>query len=236
MIEQLYYMCYTVCMKSQKDDRFIAIELRKKGYSYAYIAEKTKRGKGTLSYWLAHIPYVPNNEMIDKMGKARTASGLAKSRMRLASLDNARKQAESFVGEISKRDILMLGLGLYLGEGTKTHNGLRVINANPKIIRFAIRWFREAFGVGKENFRIRLHLYPDTDIKKSIYFWSSETGLREDQFYSVHIDVRKDKKVPKKGKLPYGTAHLSVLSMGSKSLGVALFRKVIAMTDIVLEK
>ena len=37
-----------------------AIKLRKEGYSYSYIKDKLGISKGTLSYWLRDIKYVPN--------------------------------------------------------------------------------------------------------------------------------------------------------------------------------
>jgi len=221
---------------NQKEARALAVELRKRGYSYGYISEKTKRAKGTLSYWLTDIAYIPNEEMIEKIGKARAASTLTKSRIRRASIDDAKEYAENAIGQMSKRDILMLGLGLYLGEGTKTHNIVRMINSNPEIIRFTMKWFRVIFGIDQSHFRLRLHLYPDSDIAGSIHFWSSQLNLPKKYFYSVHIDQRKDKKMAKKGKTPYGTAHLSVVSKGKKTLGVTLFRRISAMIEVVLKK
>lgn len=221
---------------NQEEARILAVELRKKGYSYSYISEKTKRTKGTLSYWLTDVPYIPNNETIQKIGRARAASTLTKSRIRNASIEDAKVYAKKAVGQMNRRDVLMLGLGLYLGEGTKTHNIVRMINSNPEIIRFTMFWFRDVFGIENSHFRIRLHLYPDSDVAASIRFWSSQVGLSKKYFYPVHIDERKDKKAAKKGKTPYGTAHLSVVSKGKKALGVTLFRRIGAMIEVVLRK
>ena len=203
-----------------------ANELRKAGYSYSYISGETKVTKGTLSAWLSHIPYVPNDEMVKRMGKARTASGLAKHRLKLESLRSANQQAKKDIGILCKRDIFMLGLGLYMGEGTKTHDIVRVINANPQVMNFAIRWFKEVCGMNNFNFKVRLHVYPDNDITKSIKFWSQTTSLPENRFQKTYVDVRKGKKMFKRGKLPYGTAHLSIRSNGRKEFGVFLARRI----------
>ncbi|MEI6345674.1 MAG: hypothetical protein WCO79_00330 [bacterium] len=221
---------------SHKEAHDLAVELRRKGYSYSYISEKTKKSKGTLNYWLSDVPYVPNHETVEKIGRARVASTLTKSRIRKASLEDAKSYAETAVGTMYRRDVFMLGLGLYLGEGTKTHNIVRMINSNPDIIRFSIKWFREVFGITRDHFRIRLHLYPDSDVDASIQFWSSQVGLSKKHFYPVHVDRRKDKKASKRGKTPYGTAHLSVISHGKRTLGVTLFRRINAMIETVLMK
>ena len=210
-------------------------KLRKEGYSYKYISEKTDIGKSTLSGWLSGIPYTPNKRTIERIGKARTASGFAKAKQKLKSIETAGREAKNDIGQLIKRDLFMLGIGIYIGEGSKTNDIVRVINADPKIIRFAVKWFEEVCGLPRENFRIRLHLYPDNDIRKSMGFWSNVSGIPIGQFQKTQIDLRKNKKILKKGKLPYGTAHLSVQSNGKKEFGVFLARKINAWIGEVLK-
>ena len=94
---------------------------------------------------------------------ARAMSGEAKSKIKRASIDSAKKEAKKDIKYISRRDLFMLGLGLYIGEGTKTHDIVRVINANPQVIQLAIKWFKEICGLKEKNFRIRIHMYPDNN-------------------------------------------------------------------------
>lgn len=211
-----------------------AIELRKKGYSYNYIKTKVAVSKGTLSQWLSLVSYVPNEETLRTIGKARTASILAKHREKLASLNAARQQAKKDLGSLSKRDIFMLGIGLYMGEGSKTGDMIRIINSNQKIISFAILWFKEVCNLKNDNFKIRLHVYPDNDIDQCLKFWSKETSIPIGQFQKTQVDTRKNKKKSNQGKLPYGTAHLSIVSNGKKEFGVFLARRIRAWMELVL--
>ena len=210
-----------------------AVRLRKGGYSYTYISEKIGISKSTLSNWLGRISYQPNKETVSKIGKARAASGLAKNIMKLESIERARVEAKNDIGKLSKRDLFMAGLGLYIGEGSKSHNIVRITNSNHQIIVFAIRWFNETLDVPLENFSLRIHMYPDSDEKKVIKFWSQVTGFSAGQFRKSQVDYREGKKISKKGQLPYGTAHLSVRSCGQKKLGVFLSRKIEAWTEEV---
>jgi len=130
----------------------------------------------------------------------------------------------------------MLGLGLYIGEGDKSLSNTRIVNSNPDIMRFMIRWFTQALGLSVGNIRIRLHIYPDTDEEKSINFWSDALKIPRLQFQRSCIDIRTDKKPMKAGKLPYGTAHMSIKSLGEKRFGVFLARKIMAWSDIVLNR
>lgn len=211
-----------------------AIKLRVDGYSYNYIANKLKVSKGTLSDWLYDIPYEPNDETKKRMRGAINKMIKTKIAQKRDSIKKSKKEATEDMGELNKRDLFMLGLGLYIGEGTKSHYLTRVINANPKVINLAIRWFEDACDVGKNNFRIVLHIYPDNDEKECLSFWSNYTKIPLSQFGKTQIDQRK-KKQSKRGKLPYGTAHLTVKSNGNKKLGVFLFRKINAWMDIVLD-
>lgn len=210
-------------------------KLRKDGYSYNYISDKTGVSKSTLSGWLSGIPYTPNKTIIERIGKARAASGYAKSKQKLESFKNAAKEAKKEIREITKRDLFMLGIGIYIGEGAKTNDIVRVINADPKIIKFAVKWFEQACGLSRNNFRIRLHLYPDNNIKECIKFWSNSSGVPINQFQRTYIDLRENKKMFKRGKLPHGTAHLSVRSNGKKEFGVFLARKINAWIGEVLK-
>ncbi|HEC30599.1 MAG TPA: hypothetical protein ENI66_01120 [Candidatus Yonathbacteria bacterium] len=216
-------------------EREKAIKLRKDGHSYNYIADKTGASKGTLNCWLSDIPYIPNNETISRIGKARAKSGEVKSLQKLNSIKMARREAKNEINFVSKRDLFMLGLALYIGEGSKSYGIIRVINANPKVIKFMIKWFKEIFGMSDENFAIRLHLYPDNNEKECLDFWSEKTDLSALQFQKTQIDRRKNKKLSKRGKLPYGTAHLSVKSCGNKRYGVFLARKIDAYTREVFD-
>ena len=208
--------------------------LRSAGHSYNYIASKVGVSKSTISDWLAKIPYNPNKETIDRIGKARARSGLVKHLQKMASIRRARCLARADISSMNKRDLFMLGLGLYIGEGTKTHGITRVINADPKIIQLAIRWFKEICGVGKKNFRMRIFLYPDNDVEECLNFWSKSSTIPRSQFQKTQIDLRKDKKRFKRGKLPYGTAHLAIRSNGKKEFGVFLARRINAWIEEVL--
>lgn len=212
-----------------------AINLRENGYSYGIISEKLTVSKSTLSIWLSKIPYKPNNETILRIGKARAASGAAKSALKIISTKRALTQAKKDIGRISKRDLFMLGIGLYMGEGSKNWDIIRVTNSDSRIISLVIRWFKVICGMSESNFKIRIHLYPDSNTEESIRFWSKETGLPLGQFQKSQVDYRKGKKKNKIGKLPFGTAHLTIQSGGKKEWGVFLSRRVAGWMEIVLK-
>ena len=219
---------------SRKETKDNAIRLRKEGHSYSYISKKLDVPNGTLSYWLSDIPYKPNEETKKRIKSSVEKMIAVKRGQRDKSLEKAKKEALQDIGKLNKRDLFMLGLGLYIGEGTKSHGITRVINSNPKVINLAIRWFEEVCGLEKDNFSITLHIYPDNNKDECLKFWSKYTNIAVSQFGKTQIDIRKKKK-SKRGKLPYGTAHLTVRGNGKKEFGVFLSRKIGEWTNLVLD-
>ncbi|TSD03205.1 MAG: Uncharacterized protein Athens071416_266 [Parcubacteria group bacterium Athens0714_16] len=213
-----------------------AIKLRKKGFSYSFIINETDVSKSTLSCWLSKIPFKPNKETVERIGRGKLKTAMIKTSQKMQMIEKTKKIAKEDITNISERDLFMLGLGLYIGEGSKSANIVRVINSDPDIIKLAIKWFEKTCGIDKNNFSITIHLYPDNDIEKCLNYWSGVTGIRRSNFNKTYIDTRKDKKVFKKGKLPHGTAHLTVISNGKKELGVFLFRKINAWTNEAFKK
>lgn len=211
-----------------------AIELRKEGYSYNHIIKSVPVAKSTLSEWLHNVPFTPNKQTLEKIKKARLASGIYKHGAKIKSLEKADLQARKDIISLSKREIMMLGIGLYIGEGGKTDGLTRIINSDPKVIKFAVKWLKVSFGIHVKNIKIRLFLYPDNVEKDCINFWSKSTGIPINQFFKSIIDKRTNKKMSNKNKLPFGTAHLSVMSLGNKNLGVYLHRLIMAWINRVL--
>jgi transcriptional regulator with XRE-family HTH domain len=209
-----------------------AVSLRRAGFPYSHISRVTGISKSTLSDWLSAIPYTPNAETIERVGKAIAAANARKTALKQESIRKIQHEARAQVGKVSKRDLFMFGLGLYLGEGSKTGDVTRVVNADVQVIRLTIAWF-ESLGVRPAQFLLTLHLYPDTDVRKCLRFWSEATTIPVSQFGKVQTDTRRNKRMYKNGKLPYGTAHLSVRGLGRKEYASALARRIKGWTNAV---
>ena len=217
---------------TRRDLKDKAISLRKSGYSYNLILKEVPVSKSTLSLWLRNIPFTPNQEVRNRIKGAALEIGRYKTKNKQLSLEKTKYKAIDKLGYLSKRDLFILGIGIYIGEGSKTTHNVRVVNSDPRLIVASIRWFEEFFNVPKENFSLAIHLYPDNNIEKSLNFWSEITGIPLKQFGKTQIDKRK-KNVKKDGMLKHGTAHLSVRGCGREDLGVNLHRTINALIENV---
>lgn len=208
-----------------------AIDFRQQGYSYSMISQELGLAKSTLSDWLRDIPFNPNEEVLKRIGMGRLKSAQFKYGQRIRDIKKAKELAKIELGNITRRDLWILGIGLYIGEGAKNNENIRIINSDPQIICIAIRWFKDICKLSNNNFVPSVHLYPDTDIPATLEFWSNATGIDINQFGKTQIDLRKDKVVKKRGKLPYGTLHLQVKSCGKKEFGRFLHRRIIGWIE-----
>ena len=215
--------------------RWRAVDLRKRGWSYNIIAARLGVNKSTLSHWLRTVPYEPNEAVIRRIRRGPAVAAASKQRKRLEQIRTLQHQARRELQRVSRRDLLMLGLALYMGEGSRLYENIRFINSDQRFVRIAMQWFRKVWGVPERNFAIRVHLYPDSSHRASIAYWSRVTGVPRGQFEGVSVDRRLGKSPLKQRRLPYGTAHVKVRSRGDPRFGVELHRRICAWIDAVGE-
>lgn len=213
-----------------------ATELRKKGFSYNMISEKLKISKSTLSCWFRDMPFVPNKAVLKRIQLGPIKSGKIRHNQRVIDVARIKDLADKELGNISERDLWMLGLALYIGEGSKTYEIVRIINSDPKVIKLAIKWFKKICKLKDENISMRIHLYPDNNVNKCIKYWNRITKIPIKQFRKTQVDQRKNKSGKKKRKLPYGTAHLTIVSNGNPDFGVNLHRRIMGWIESSLRQ
>jgi len=212
-----------------------AVELRGQGMSYSLISEQLGVSKSTLSNWLKDLPYSPNDLVLYRIRHGQGAYGLRRRQIRIDEIIMLRAQGISEIGKVSKRDLWMIGLGLWIGEGSKTMEQIRLVNSDPRVVRLFIRWLREICELQDENITIAMHLYPDSDELSSMKYWMNITKLPKRQFRKTQIDRRLDKQHLKIGRTPYGTLHISVASNNNPDKGVRLYRRMLGWISGVIQ-
>ncbi len=192
---------------ARKEDKQKAIVMRAKGMSYSQIKEKLNVNKSTLSGWLYNMPL--SDERIKAL-RDFSPIRIEKYRNTMRAKREARlktvfEKVSADIGTISKREFFLLGLFLYWGEGTKSnYTSVQLTNTNPAMLKFFLKWL-ELFHVKKENLKVKLHLYSDMNIKKSIDFWSSELKISKNQFVKPYIKKTKLESITYKNGFGKGT-------------------------------
>ena len=210
--------------------------LRDKGHSYGMIKEELGVSISTMSYWFSKRKYTPSVEALDRIKRGSSAFGIRRHNERVVNTNKTINEAINEIGKLTKRDIWMLGLGIYIGEGAKSIESVRIINSDPAVIKFSIQWFKQACGLTIENLIVSLFLYPDIDEQEAINYWCEVTGLPIENFRKTQYDRRKDKKIKMKNKSKYGTIQIRVRANNDPKKGVQLFRRISGWTKGALDQ
>ncbi len=185
-------------MNNRQELKHKAQALRRRGFSYAEIANKLGAPKGTVYFWNKGLRLSASAE---KRLAKRIAGLLAKARVKSAQSNRNKKikrkeLAVSKMAYLAKRfndmDTRKLILGaLYLGEGSKGDRGGPTFgNSDPEIITLFLRLLREAYLLDEKKFRCTLQAREGQEIKKLEKFWSQLTKISPKQFYKARIDSR----------------------------------------------
>ncbi len=200
-------------------EKHSALILRKNGLSINAIANKLHVSKSTVSMWCRDI--ILTEKQIQKIAlqsKHHATAGLLRAAetlrsRRLLRTREAEDEGKRDVGVLNKRDIHMIGLGLYWGEGYKRGSQeLGFTNSDPLLIQFYIKWLEKVFGISKEKLILRVsinntHEHRDVEIIK---FWSNITGIPRTQFTRTSfIKAASRRKYPQEN-VHYGTLRIKV--------------------------
>lgn len=167
-----------------------AKKMRQKGISLGEIAKNLGISKSTTSFWCKDMILAEAAiKKIKTKGKAKSIQGLlryseAKRKERIERNIFQKQEGAKILGVLSNRDILIIGLGLYWGEGYKYENGeLGFTNSNPEMIRFYFKWL-ELWGAKKESliFRITLNEFFRKEENNIKNFWISFLDVGKEQF------------------------------------------------------
>lgn len=216
------------------EHRIAATRLRDSGYSYRMIHRELGVPMSTLSGWFRDRPYTPNPEALKRIQSGRYAYGIRRRDLRISEIAALLQQGKLEVGDISKRDLWMVGIGLWIGEGSKTVEHIRFANSDPSVVKLWVRWLKEICGFKNENIFLTLHIYPETDEEACKKYWRSVIDIPSVRFGKTQVDRRSDKAATHKGKLPNGTVHISVRSDGDAAKGVQLYRRLKGWVSAIL--
>lgn len=160
------------------EERKMARELRAQSWTLAEIAEKLDVSKGSVSLWVRDVDFVPKPRNRGHASQQPHPLHIKK----LAEIERCRVEADEFIGELSEREFLMFGLGLYAGEGSKTRGTVSMANTNPRLLRIFVTWLRRNFTVDESRLRAKLYLHDGLDLHESTGHWSKVTGIPIEQF------------------------------------------------------
>ncbi|MDD5397199.1 MAG: hypothetical protein PHW24_04030 [Candidatus Moranbacteria bacterium] len=202
--------------KSQK--RIEARKLRQDGLSLNEIVKKLQVSKSSVSLWCGDIKLTEKQKtrLDEKIIKGSYTGRLIGAKMQKdrkeRKIEECLVEAKREINSLKKRDLMIAGVSLYWGEGSKTNSDVRFCNSNAVLIRFAMRWLRESFNV--EEYRFMMYLSVN-EIHKDrlndiIKYWSEITNVPVNQFRKPTLLKIRNKKIYTDFSNHYGTLTIRI--------------------------
>lgn len=196
------------------EEKHQAVALRQQGESIKDIARNLRVAPSSVSIWVRDIALTVHQRQrlnrkgysVDAIEKRRIVRITHTRQRHQALMDSAGKM----IKRISKRELWLIGVALYWGEGGKTNHGsARISNSDPAVIKIMMRFFREICQVPEEKFTGHVHTFSHLNAAVAEKYWSNVSGIARNKFYKTYSKPSVASK-NKKDSLPYGTFQIYV--------------------------
>lgn len=196
-------------------ERLRARQLRAQGWSVKEIERELEVSRASVSLWVRDVPLDERRRAILAL---RTRMGpLIAAERKAARAREVRRSYQEQGRRLAREHDASYAAGcmLYWAEGSKSRNVAQVVNSDPELLAFFAGFLRTHFDIASESMRLRCNLFADHlerqhEIEE---FWLARLELpRSSLTKSIVNSYSKYSQKKRKGKLPYGTARLSVYS------------------------
>ncbi len=198
--------------------RLEARRLRKRGISVGKIAKHLGVSKSSASYWTRDI--ILSVGQLEKLRKSmlkgaelgRFKGSQVQKQRRLKRLESSKLEGIKTLSGLKERELLIAGLALYWGEGSRKSQEVEFCNSDPKMIQFLILWLQKCFNIPIFDIKCvvginEIHYKREQIVKE---YWSRVSGIPLSQFRKTSFKKVKNKKVYENFHKHYGTLSVSV--------------------------
>lgn len=217
---------------SKSQEKILALSLRRKGWSIKDIAKSLSVSRSSVSVWCQEVELSQSQKallykkQIAAGNKGRLLGAEMNRQKRLTAIESYVNEGARTVDKLSNRDLMMLGIGLYWGEGVKSRTSpATLVNSDPQIILLGKRWMEECLMVKTELFRPYLYINESQKHKSSdiLKFWVNILNIPASQFHTPFIVKHVNKKYYENHEQYRGVLALRVMK------GTALKYKILGL-------
>ncbi len=198
--------------------RLEAIRLRQQGESVRNIASKLGVAKSSASLWTRHI--ILSVEQLENLTKnslkggelGRIRGALSQKASRLKRIEYANQKGAESIGNLSVRELDIVGTCLYWAEGSKRNRQIKLCNSDPKMILLFIKWLSIIYNIPISELYCQVgineaHKDRDTLVKT---YWSKITSIPLENFNKTSLKKYPLKKMYENFEEHYGTLSVNV--------------------------
>lgn len=167
-------------------------KLRIQGYSLNQIVVQTGIPKSTFRGWIREIALTPQQEKLLNMKSFEALQAGRKSAQKKFTTTRLQREKALFeegiqeLGQLSERDLFIVGVALYWAEGFKNKHEKRLgfCNSDPKMISIYMKWLKKSLNVSRSMITARLTINSEHKEREDeiLAFWRKATGLPASSF------------------------------------------------------
>ena len=161
-----------------------ARELRAEAWTLGDIAVELGVSKSSVSLWVRDVDFVPNPRR-----RTRPPRVSSLHLRKIDEIQRADAAAIECIGRMDDRELLLVGVALYLGEGFKRDGQVGMANTDPSVLRLFVTWLRRCFSVDESRLRVRLYLHEGLDLDHAESFWTALLEIPRSQFRTPYRAV-----------------------------------------------
>ncbi|GHE00690.1 hypothetical protein [Streptomyces alanosinicus] len=166
-----------------KDDlRDKARELRLQGWTYDQIQVELGCSKSSISLWVRDLPRPERQKRTREEASAIAKRGWeAKLLLRDEERQRTKQLAMTEVGQLTERELFLIGVGLYWAEGAKSkpysrRERITFVNSDPNMVTVFLVWLK-MLRVAPETLRFAVQIHETADVPAAEKFWADHVGI-----------------------------------------------------------
>lgn len=165
--------------------------LREDGMTVPDIASSLGISRSTAYLITKDIEWVRTEESAARAKNAARRRWDAYEARRKSWLSQLEDEAADFVGELTSRELMLIGAALYWAEGSKSKPWRRsekiaFVNSDPTMIRVFLAWLR-LMGVAPDRIIFRVMIHESADVAAAEAYWAGIVGVPSGAFARVTL-------------------------------------------------
>ncbi|MFF6781596.1 hypothetical protein [Streptomyces sp. NPDC012510] len=185
-----------------KDDlKARARDLRLQGWTYDQIQVELGCSKSSISLWVRDLPKPERKRSTEDSAAIARRGWEAKLRIRDEERQQTKEVAKQAIGNLSPRELSLVGVGLYWAEGSKDkpydrRENVTFVNSDPGMIQVFLAWLA-LLGVERERLRFNVMIHESADVTGAEKYWAELVDADHSTFNKTTLKKHNPKTVRK---------------------------------------
>lgn len=183
-----------------KDDlRDRARELRLQGWTYDQIQVELGCSKSSVSLWVRDLPKPERRDPTEQAKLAARKRWEHELAVRDEERQRTKEAAKRAIGQLSPRELFLVGVSLYWAEGGKDkpydrRENVAFINSDPGMIQVFLAWL-DLLEVERERLRYSVMIHENADVVGAERYWADLVGADRSAFNKTTLKKHNPKTV-----------------------------------------